>query len=501
MRRCLIDHSVHQQLKIVGALCWEPNMDLLLTHGYFLYEDPKELQIMKPYVPLGILYICSHLRAKGFDVEVFDTTFSSRQELFAHLRSTPPSILGIYANLMTRSKVIEILRVAKEAGWKTLVGGPEPGAYAEEYLEAGADVVVIGEGEVTTEELLRALKNGTAANLAAVDGIAFRAPEGSICRTRPRAQIPNIDAQPWPDRETVDIEQYVETWRRHHGRGSVSVITARGCPYHCRWCSHEVFGKTHRRRKPASVADEIEWLMDRYHPDIAWIADDVFTIHHGWLQQYAAEMKRRALKLPFECISRADRLNAQVMDTLAELGCFRIWIGSESGSQKILDAMERGVTVDQVRHAVALAKSRGIKTGMFLMWGYEGEDLQDIEATVEHVRVTDPDDFLTTVSYPIKTTPYFDEVASRIVSLKPWADSSDREFQIRGRHSRRFYRFADQLLRSRVGLDRLMRASRSDGSGGRAIAGTPESPDCLDLQRKISEARDGLQASYHEVEI
>src|SRR4051794_28588313 len=123
--------------------------DLLLTHGYFLYEDPKELQIMKPYAPLGILYLCSHLRAKGFDVDVFDTTFSSREKLFAHLRSEPPSILGIYANLMTRSNVVEVIAVARQTGWRVIVGGPEPGAYAAEYLGAGAEFVVFGEGEAT----------------------------------------------------------------------------------------------------------------------------------------------------------------------------------------------------------------------------------------------------------------------------------------------------------------------------------------------------------------
>jgi anaerobic magnesium-protoporphyrin IX monomethyl ester cyclase len=475
-------------------------MDLLLTHGYFMYEDPKELQIMKPYVPLGILYISSHLRAKGFNVEVFDSTFSSRQELFGLLRSSLPSILGVYANLMTRSKVIEILRVAKEAGWKTLVGGPEPGAYVSEYLQAGADVVVIGEGEITTEELIRVLPSGLPEDLARVNGIAFKAPDGSICRTPPRAQIPDIDAQPWPDREAVKIEQYVETWRRHHGQGSVSFITARGCPYHCRWCSHEVFGKTHRRRKPASVVDELEWLIDRYQPDMAWIADDVFTIHHGWLYQYAAEVGRRGLKLPFECISRADRLNAQVMDTLAELGCFRIWIGSESGSQKVLDAMERGVTVEEVRDAVALAKSRGIKAGMFLMWGYEGEDMEDIEATIEHVRRADPDVFLTTVSYPIKGTPYFDAVASRVVSPRAWAESSDRDFQIRGRHSRRFYQFADQLLRSEVELGRLGRNGKHSAGNAENSSQVSDSPDVADLRRRIAEARRGLQASHAEVE-
>ena len=293
-------------------------------------------------------------------------------------------------------------------------------------------------------------------------------PTGSIVRTKPRQQIRDLDAQPWPERQSIDFSRYVKTWREHHGQGSVSLITARGCPYHCRWCSHEVFGKTHRRRKPSAVADELEWLVQQYQPDMAWMADDVFTIHPGWLFEYAAELKRRNLKLPFECISRADRLNPRVVETLADMGCFRVWIGSESGSQRILDAMERGVTVEQVRNAVALCRSHGIQTGMFLMWGYEGEELSDIEATVEHVKRTDPDIFFTTVAYPIKGTPYFSEVADRVENLKPWNVGSDREVRIHGRHSRQFYSHADKLLRNEVELERLSKTSASDPS---AVAG------------------------------
>jgi anaerobic magnesium-protoporphyrin IX monomethyl ester cyclase len=463
-------------------------MDLLLTHGYFLYEDAKELQIMKPYAPLGILYLSSHLRAKGFAVELFDTTFSSPGELYSLLRSGPPATLGVYANLMTRPAVLEILRVAKEAGWHTVAGGPEPAAYADQYLDRGADVVVFGEGELTLEELIPALRLGPAA-LARVDGIAFRGEDGRVHRTPPRSQIDNIDRQPWPDRERVDIDRYVQTWREHHGMGSISLITARGCPYRCRWCSHEVFGRTHRRRKAVSVVDELEWLLGRYHPDMAWIADDVFTIHHGWLFEYAGEMKRRSLKLPFECISRADRLNARVADTLAELGCFRLWIGSESGSQRILNAMERDVTVEQVQTAVSLCHSRGIQAGMFLMWGYDGEEIEDVEATVAHVRATNPDIFLTTVAYPIKGTPYFEDVASRVFASRLWAQGSDRDYTVRGRHSRRFYHYADQLLRSEVELRRI--TSRVDGTGPKVVA---------DLENRITAARAGLHASNAETE-
>ena len=463
-------------------------MDLLLTHGYFLLEDPKELQIMKPYPPLGILYICSHLRAKGFRVEVFDSTFSSRQELFQVLRNGPPSVLGVYANLMTRPNVVEILGVAKQSGWKVVVGGPEPGAYPSQYLAAGADVVVNGEGEITLEELLPALKAASLDRLSQIDGIVFRGTDGHVVYTKSRTQIRDLDAQPWPARDAIDVERYVSTWRTHHGMGSISLITARGCPYHCRWCSHEVFGRTHRRRDPAAVAAELDWLVGRYRPDMAWIADDVFTIHHGWLRRYAEELGKRGVKIPFECISRADRLNSEIADILADLGCFRLWIGSESGSQRILDRMERGVTVEQVQSGVDLLKARGIQTGMFLMWGYEGEEYPDIEATIQHVKKSNPDVFFTTVAYPIKGTPYFSEVADRVESPNGWRTSSDREIKIRGRHSRRYYSFADQLLRTEVELARMTQSGRADAL------------TVATMQASIADFRAKLQASASETE-
>ncbi len=445
---------------------------------------------MKPYPPLGILYLTSHLRAKGFQVEVFDSTFSSFEDLREYLETAPPTVLGVYANLMTRRRVVEILEVAKRCGWRTIVGGPEPAAYIEEYLQAGAEVVVIGEAELTLEELLPALQTHNPSDLKRVSGIAFRDSDGGMCQTTPRPQIADLDAQPWPCRESIAMEKYLETWRKHHGTGSVSMITARGCPYHCRWCSHAVYGKTHRRRKPACVVDELEAILQRYAPDMLWMADDVFTIHHGWIMEFNREMKRRRLRIPFECISRADRLNAAVVDTLAELGCFRVWIGSESGSQRILDAMERGVSLDEVQAAVRLCKSRNIQTGMFLMWGYEGEAMEDINATVEHVKKSDPDVFLTTVAYPIKGTPYFDQVAHRVVNGRPWGESSDREFRMSGRHSKEFYQSVDRLLRSEVELQRL-------GSDSQARSGLPSASE---LRARIAQAREDMRSRFAERE-
>jgi len=233
------------------------------------------------------------------------------------------------------------------------------------------------------------------------------------------------------------------------------------------------------------VADELEWLISRYKPDVLWIADDVFTINHGWLDGWRQELSRRKIRIPFECISRADRLNEEVIRILAELGCYRLWIGSESGSQRILDSMQRGVKVEAVRQANAFCRRYGIQTGMFLMWGYEGEEIEDIEQTIEHVRLSRPDTFLTTVSYQIKGTPYYKKIASRLIQIKPWGETSDRELDVAGRRPREFYRVADELLRLEMELEQ----TRS----GRDCSGDP--PLRIgELEARIAERRQALHA-------
>ena len=439
--------------------------DLLLTHGYFLAEDPKEQAIMKPYVPLGILYLAAFLERAGFAVEIFDTTFRRFADLEARLREGPPSVVGFAANLMTRANVVRLARVAKEAGWTVLFGGPEPPGWPEEYLAAGGDVVVEGEGEETLAELLPVLrKHGPdPAALSRVNGIVFRDASGGLVKTPPRVKVADLDSLPWPARGKVDIGRYLETWRTAHGAGSLSLITARGCPFKCNWCSHGVYGYSHRRRSPAAVADEAQHLVETYHPEQLWYADDVFNMKASWLVEYATELEKRGLHVPFECICRADRMTEEAAAALARLGAYRVWIGSESGSQRILDAMERGVTIEQVKGATALLKKHGIETGMFLMWGYEGEEIADIEATVSLVKDAAPDIFFTTISYPIKGTKYFETVAARAVATTAWATGSDRDFAVKGRHSRRFYDQATKYLRSSVELHRLRSSGGAPG--------------------------------------
>jgi radical SAM superfamily enzyme YgiQ (UPF0313 family) len=429
-------------------------MDILLAHGYFLDEDPHERRIMRPYPPLGVLYITSYLKSKGFDVQVFDSTFSSLDDFKALITRERPGVVGIYTNMMTKRNVLAMAQWCKQQGAVVILGGPEPPYYAKEYLQAGADIIVKGEGEWTLEALLPHLAQHGLNGLEAIDGIAFLNDASELVETAARAFIPDLSAHPWPDREAIDIPRYMRAWKEHHGQSSISVIHARGCPYTCQWCSHSVYGNTHRRRAPEDAADELLWIKERYNPDLIWYADDVFAINHRWLFAYAEALKQRGVRIPFECISRADRLNEKVIDTLAEMGCYRLWNGSESGSQRVLDAMERKVQVEDVQHKTHLLQQAGIETGMFIMLGYEGETVEDIEATVEHLKISNPDIFLTTIAYPIKGTPYYSQVESRILSDKTWADRSDRDLTVAGRYSRRFYSFATRWMVNEVALNR-----------------------------------------------
>jgi anaerobic magnesium-protoporphyrin IX monomethyl ester cyclase len=459
--------------------------DLLLTHGYFLFEDEKEVQIMRPYPTLGLLYISSYLRRAGVDVEIFDSTFAERAQLFDRL-AQGRGVIGIYTNLMTRRPVLDIVAAAKRHGWTVVLGGPESANYPSEYLTHGADVIVVGEGESTMAELLPALAARGPHKLHGVTGTVFRDEQGAVVTNPERTKIADLDSIPWPDRGRIDQARYVDVWRQKHGMGSVNMITARGCPYKCNWCSHAVFGYTHRRRSYLDCARELEHIMETYRPDQVWYSDDVFTISHPWLFNYAQELKRRNLRVPFETISRADRMmKDEVLQTLAEMGCYRIWIGSESGSQRILDAMERGVKVDQVIWAAKAAKRYGIQVGMFLMWGYPGEQIDDIAATVDLVSKCQPEVHLTTVAYPIKNTGYYRKAGDLVVMEKSWEAATDRDHRIKGRHSRSYYKQADIWLNNEVEAARIAEQNPSEAARRRATA---------------MQARDSMLAAAAEME-
>ena len=310
---------------------------------------------------------------------------------------------------------------------------------------------------------------------AAPPGVIFRDASGTVTRTEPAALIRDLDSVPWPARDSIDIGKYLSAWRSRHGTGSVSLITARGCPFECRWCSHATFGRTHRRRSVHAVADEAEWILEHYHPEMLWYADDVFTIRPEWTVAYAAEMKRRGIGVPFECITRADRLDARTADALAESGCFRLWIGSESGSQRILDSMRRGVRVEQVREAVRSGsdpRDQGWDVPNVGLRRRRTRRHRSHRRTCEVVPSGYFSDhgFLSDQGHRV----LYRRCGQAGASGGNGATPPDRDVKIRGRHSRRFYQHADDLLRHSV----------------------DQAPD----PRRIAASRAGLQETFAEVE-
>ena len=419
-------------------------MNTLLTHGYFLEEDDKERKIMRPYPPLGLLYVSAFLDQGGVENEVFDTTFSSRAELFDRLLEVQPKYLGIYVNLMTKPNVINLIqsiRQSKELKHAVIfLGGPEVHNSHSKFLEHGADYVVMGEGEETSLELIQSLENQSE-DLEDIPGLAFKR-NGEVICTPERNRIKEIDQLPWPSRNKINIQRYLDAWSHHHGMNALSVSTMRGCPYTCKWCSRAVYGLSYRRRSPGNVVREIRSIQEEYKPDSLWFVDDVFTVSHKWLAKFKEELDSAGVKIPYECITRADRLNPEAIALLKETGCFRVWIGAESGSQRVIDLMDRRVEVSQVREMIQMAKSQGIETGTFIMLGYPGETEEDIIQTIDHLKRSDPDHFTITLAYPIRGTELFEEVTPLISNNLDWATTTDRQIDFKRTYGRRYYDYA-----------------------------------------------------------
>lgn len=429
---------------------------ILLTHAYFLNEDEKEKRIMKPYVPLGILYIAAYLDSKGIHNEVFDTTFSSNENFKAYLLLKKPALIGIYTNLMTKLSVIRTIQFIKETETlkhcKIILGGPEIRYNAENYLKQGADMLVIGEGEETFAELAgQFLENGKLPE--ELPGTAHLV-NGQVQFAAERTLIKDINNLPMPARHKIALQLYGETWKKHHGYSMYSVSTMRGCPYTCKWCSRAVYGGTYRRRSPKLVVDEMELLQKEYTPDQIWFVDDVFTINHKWLREFRDEIVRRNIKIPYEIITRADRMNDEVIAILKETGCFRVWIGAESGSQKIIDAMDRRVDVKSVRDNILKTKAAGMEAGTFIMLGYPGETHDDIKETIRHLQISAPNHYTITLAYPITGTPLYNEVNASIHAVAGWEKITDRDYKFERSNSETYYQHALTWVYSEVNYSR-----------------------------------------------
>lgn len=420
--------------------------ELVLTHGYFLYEDLKEQKIMRPYPPLGLLYISAHVKAHGLDASLFDSTFSRFNELTEHLINEQPRVLALYTNLMTKLNVLKIMSWVKQnlTHCHCVVGGPDVSYNVENYLKHGADFVVIGEGETTMLELAEHLLYGKG-NLSEIDGIAYKQ-ENEVVKNRARNKLKDLAELPLPDRSSIDFTQYLQVWKTHHGKRTANISTQRGCPYTCKWCSTAVYGQSYRRRPAAQVADEVEMLRDTYGVEALWFVDDVFTVSHKWLAELHAEFQKRQLQLDFECITRAERLNDNVLQQLKEMGCFRIWIGAESGSQRIIDKMDRRVDVQVVAEMMQRTQDYGLESGTFIMVGYPGEELRDIVQTAKYLKRAKPNLLTITKTYPIKGTALYQEIEKDIVTQPPWHQSTDRDIRFKLPKGDRFYDLAIRYI-------------------------------------------------------
>ncbi|MDO8969794.1 MAG: radical SAM protein, partial [Saprospiraceae bacterium] len=304
---------------------------VLFSHGYFLADDPKEQAIMRPYPPLGLLYLSAWLEQHGVGNEVFDTTFSEKEDFRQYLLAKRPRILALYVNLMTKLNVLELVQFVRTQATlqDTLIvfGGPDVTHNAADYLKNGADLIVLGEGEQTmleiaqTEQIWRAAEPelgnrplNTA--FAHIPGIALLQPDGLVFKTAPREKIRDLDALPFPNRLKINLQLYLDAWKQAHGKSALSLSTQRGCPYTCRWCSTAVYGQSYRRRSPQNVVDEIVWLQKNYDFDLIWFVDDVFTVSHKWLNEFYDALQKRGVSVQFECITRADRLTDEVLAVL-----------------------------------------------------------------------------------------------------------------------------------------------------------------------------------------
>ena len=442
-------------------------LDLLLTHAYFLAADPREQELMRPFPPLGMQYLVAWLRREGFGaVDWLDSTFLPGPEAVSdHIDTVDPRVVGFYGHTITRPTAAAMIAGCIAAGRRVIAGGPDPVQYLEEYFAAGVEVVVIGEGERTVTALLECLKsNGWQWDWAAlreVPGIAFMA-EGQIVRTTPRKLIRPLDTIPWPDRRPADLQHYFDAWRERHNETAMSMVTSRGCPYHCTWCSKQVYGDTFRRRSVSDVVDELLYLKETYRPDQIWFADDLFTINKTWVRRFCVEMIRRDAVTPFYIIGRPETLTPQMCTDLAAAGCYRMYLSAESGAQHVLDAMRKEDTVTDILRAGRMLRAAGIEIGVFVMIGYPGERREDIDATLRMLHTLEPEVTLLSVAHPMKGTQFYESVADRVTSPPGWEERYGGRLAFEMDYSWSFYEMAQRMIWAETGLVRKLRRGEYD---------------------------------------
>lgn len=427
--------------------------DILFTHSYFLRFDPKEYRAMMPYPPLGTLYAAAAARARGYDVALFDAMLAdSEEEIRGHIRRHQPRFVVIYDddfNYLTkmcltrmRDAAFRMSAIAREHGCTVIVHSSDATDHLASYFDHDADYILFGEAEGTLCDLLDLLTGKVDGEVGTmIPGVAYRGKDGVIAQGGKRDLLRNLDQLPLPARDLVDIDRYRKVWMKHHGFFSLNLATTRGCPFHCNWCAKPIYGQVYNSRSPLSVAEEMKVLKEEYKVDHIWICDDIFGLKPGWVEEFSEHVTKLDAEVPFKCLSRADLiLRGDTANALWRAGCRNVWIGAESGAQKVLDAMEKGITVEQIYRATAKLRAYGIRVGYFLQFGYPGEGEREIEATLDMVRRALPDEIGISVSYPLPGTRFYERVLNEMGEKRNWSESADLAMMFQGAYSTRFYR-------------------------------------------------------------
>jgi radical SAM superfamily enzyme YgiQ (UPF0313 family) len=447
--------------------------DVLFTHAYHLAHDPKQLKRGQPYPPLGTLYAAAMARSKGFRVAVFDSMLEDPEAGFANaLEMHRPRVVILYEdsfNFLTKMCLLRsrelswrMCAAARAAGALVMVHGSDASDHIEDYLDQGFSAVMLGEGEQTVSELLNAvLRRGQSAH-SSIPGMAWRDKvSGRVVKTAARPLERDLSRLPLPARDLAPISAYAEVWRQSSGYVSTNVVASRGCPFRCNWCAKPIFGNSYSLRPAESVAAEIAELKSSYGINHVWFADDIFALNARWTEEFADAMERNNAVIAFKIQSRADLMRPDTVASLARAGCNEVWMGVESGAQSVLNAMDKGLRVETVAGARELLRAHGIRACYFLQFGYPGEGLREIEATINLVRSTRPDDIGVSVSYPLPNTTFYERVSEQLGAKRNWVDSGELSMMFRSAYRTEFYRGLRDALHFEVAQEHLPLERRS----------------------------------------
>jgi anaerobic magnesium-protoporphyrin IX monomethyl ester cyclase len=435
--------------------------EILLAHSYHLAYDPKQVRKMQPYPPLGTLYAATALREHGFSAAVFDPMLQDPVSGFLEiLRQEKPAILAIYEDdfnflskmCLTRMRDLawQLAQTARDAGAIVIAHGSDATDHAKEYLRNGADFILVGEAEQSMVELCASILGGHGLPKQ-IAGVIHLDAEGNLVHSSAKPpRNPNWKDLTRPARELIDLEPYRKAWVSAHGYFSTNVVASRGCPYRCNWCAKPISGNKFQLRPAELVAAEICELKQVHGAEHIWFGDDVFALDLRWVKQFADAIELLDCALPFKIQSRADLMSQETVANLKRAGCAEVWMGVESGSQRVLDAMDKGLRVAEVEAARERLGDAGIRACYFLQFGYPGEYWEDIQKTIELVRNTRPDDIGVSFSYPLPGTAFFDRVQEQIGAKSNWTDSDDLCLMFKAAYKDEFYLSLRNALHAEV---------------------------------------------------